>query len=62
MFLLKKVEGNTFENKFWEIIHAGFAHKRKKLYNNLKKYIGKAHAIEGKDYKNMRAEDLKLED
>jgi len=59
---LIKGEENTFEKKFWEIIHAGFAHKRKKLSNNLKKYIGKAYVIEEKDYKNMRAEDLTLED
>ena len=51
-----------FEKRFWETIHAGFAHKRKKLSNNLKKYIGKTYVMEGKDYKNMRAEDLTLED
>ncbi|MFA5936830.1 MAG: 16S rRNA (adenine(1518)-N(6)/adenine(1519)-N(6))-dimethyltransferase RsmA [Candidatus Paceibacterota bacterium] len=34
-----QVEGETIdENKFWEILHAGFAHKRKKLSSNLKKY------------------------
>ena len=56
------IENKIDENKFWEIIHAGFAHKRKKLSNNLKKYIGKVYIVKGKDYKNMRAEDLTLHD
>jgi 16S rRNA A1518/A1519 N6-dimethyltransferase RsmA/KsgA/DIM1 with predicted DNA glycosylase/AP lyase activity len=34
-----KVEGEKInEKEFWEILHAGFAHKRKKLSSNLKKY------------------------
>lgn len=31
-------ENNINEQGFWEIIHAGFAHKRKKLSSNLKNY------------------------
>jgi len=54
--------GYVDEEKFWEIIHAGFAHKRKKLSNNLKKYIDKTHKTGEKDYKNMRAENLTLDD
>lgn len=46
------------ENKFWEIIHAGFAHKRKKLSNNLKKVIPKEKNL----YPDKRAEELSLED
>jgi len=46
-------EGN-FEDKFWQIVHAGFAHKRKKLSNNLKNLP--------ENLKNKRAEDLSLED
>ena len=47
------------ENKFWELIHAGFAHKRKKLSSNLKKYLSKDQKNE---LNNKRAEDLKVED
>ncbi|MBU1728268.1 ribosomal RNA small subunit methyltransferase A, partial [Patescibacteria group bacterium] len=46
------------EEKFWEIVHAGFAHKRKKLSNNLKNVI--KHIPE--KWKDKRAEDLKMED
>jgi len=45
------------EQRFFELIHAGFAHKRKKLGKALTPYIG-ARAQEVKD---MRAEDLALE-
>lgn len=52
-------ESDINEEKFWEIVKNGFAHKRKKLSSNLKDicqrdsltYLG-----------NKRAEDLKLED
>ena len=57
--------GENLEKKFWELIHAGFLHKRKKLSNNLKKILnplGKTSWVTGKDYKNMRAEDLTLDD
>lgn len=47
------------ERVFWEIIHAGFAHKRKKLSSNLKKYIGKASVV---SLGNKRAEELTLKD
>jgi 16S rRNA (adenine1518-N6/adenine1519-N6)-dimethyltransferase len=50
-------DGNTFEEKFWELIHAGFAHKRKKLSGNLKKLVKNIP----EEYKNSRAEDLSLE-
>jgi 16S rRNA (adenine1518-N6/adenine1519-N6)-dimethyltransferase len=50
------------EEKFWEILRAGFAHKRKKLSSNLKnlKKISKPelNLILG----NKRAEDLTLKD
>jgi len=59
---LIKEEGNTFEERFWEIIHAGFAHKRKKLANNLKHYIGSSYVNSLGNYGNMRAEDLTLVD
>lgn len=47
------------EEKFWEIVKAGFAHKRKKLSKNL--------ADAGVQYKktelgNKRAEELELKD
>lgn len=55
-------EGNTFEEKFWEIVRAGFAHKRKKLSGNLKKlhYGGVASVVV--ELGNKRAEDLSLLD
>jgi 16S rRNA (adenine1518-N6/adenine1519-N6)-dimethyltransferase len=61
---IKNISRKTFtknkinETKFWEIVHAGFAHKRKKLSNNLKKVVKNLH----EDFKNKRAEDLSLED
>jgi 16S rRNA (adenine1518-N6/adenine1519-N6)-dimethyltransferase len=55
------VENKIDEEKFWEIVKAGFAHKRKKLSNNLKNlinYTGFAPlALE-----NKRAENLTLTD
>lgn len=52
------VENKVNEEKFWEIVHAGFAHKRKKLSNNLKKVIKNIP----EKWKDKRAEDLRLED
>ena len=51
--------GEKFEEKFWEIVRAGFAHKRKKLSSNLKNYLGNACVLE---LGNKRAEELSLED
>lgn len=52
-------ENNIKEEDFWEILRAGFAQKRKKLSNNLKKII-KKEVLE--PYKDKRAEDLGLLD
>ena len=54
-------ENKLDENKFWEIVKTGFAHKRKKLSSNLKtlKYIGNSCVDK---LGNKRAEDLSLED
>ena len=56
----------TNEKKFFEIIKAGFAHKRKILMANLKEKSGKNHLYEIfqklKISEKTRAEDLKLED
>jgi 16S rRNA (adenine1518-N6/adenine1519-N6)-dimethyltransferase len=53
------------EKRFWEIIHAGFTHKRKKLASNLKKIL-KLDAKTQKNYEkllgNKRAENLTLSD
>jgi len=51
-------ENKISEKKFWEIIHAGFAHKRKKLSNNLKNIVPKEKNL----YLNNRAEELSLSD
>ncbi|MBU0999228.1 ribosomal RNA small subunit methyltransferase A [Patescibacteria group bacterium] len=54
-------ENDINEEKFWEMVKAGFAHKRKKLSSNLKvlKYIGN-FSVE--TLGNKRAEDLSLAD
>ncbi|MEI7709382.1 MAG: 16S rRNA (adenine(1518)-N(6)/adenine(1519)-N(6))-dimethyltransferase RsmA [bacterium] len=57
-------EGKEFEERFWEIVKAGFAHKRKKLSSNLKNlqnYKGLPSVIL-KQLGNKRAEDLTLKD
>ena len=48
-----------FEDKFWEIVRAGFAHKRKKLSSNLKNLISSTLR---QDLENKRAEELTLKD
>jgi len=51
-------ENNLNENNFWQLIHASFAHKRKKLSSNLKTFkIGSSLELG-----NKRAEDLSLAD
>jgi len=59
------IENNVSESKFWEIIHAGFAHKRKILISNLKKSLkfdeGTKKICE-KMLGNKRAEELSLSD
>ncbi len=52
-------KNNLKEDKFFEILRAGFAHKRKKLGNNLKSYLG---LINKGDLGNTRAEELDLKD
>jgi 16S rRNA (adenine1518-N6/adenine1519-N6)-dimethyltransferase len=48
------------EERFWEIVKTGFAHKRKKLSSNLKNvtFVKKSHFV---NLGNKRAEDLTLE-
>jgi len=53
-------EGNL-EERFWEIVKAGFAHKRKKLSGNLKGVYGGDSSVLEK-LGNKRAEDLTLSD
>ena len=48
------------EKKFFEILHAGFAHKRKILASNLKGFLRPEKISRLKP--NIRAEDLKLSD
>ncbi|MFA6257622.1 MAG: 16S rRNA (adenine(1518)-N(6)/adenine(1519)-N(6))-dimethyltransferase RsmA [Candidatus Paceibacterota bacterium] len=55
----KSLNNQIFEEKFWEIVKAGFAHKRKKLSSNLKNVC---QSLALADLKNKRAEDLTLED
>lgn len=51
----------TNEDKFWEIVKLGFAHKRKKLSGNLKGVISIEKLAEI-SAENKRAEDLSLDD
>ena len=58
-------ENNILEEKFFELLHAGFAHKRKMLLGNLKAFFKKDFA---KTFQSIglsakiRAENLSLED
>ncbi len=55
-------EGNVNEEKFWEIVRVGFAHKRKKLSSNLKILLKNGSLASVLDLGNKRAEDLTLAD
>jgi 16S rRNA (adenine1518-N6/adenine1519-N6)-dimethyltransferase len=52
-------ENKIDEEKFWEIVKAGFAHKRKKLSGNLKNVFSDSNES-FKLIGNKRAEDLPL--
>ncbi len=54
-------EGKANEENFWKIVHAGFAHKRKKLSGNLKNIIPSEKLKEMK-IGDKRAEDLPISD
>jgi 16S rRNA (adenine1518-N6/adenine1519-N6)-dimethyltransferase len=59
------IENKIDENKFWELIHAGFAHKRKKLNSNLKSELNFNENTQKNCEKilgNKRAEELTLAD
>lgn len=56
------IENKVHEDIFWEIIHAGFAHKRKKLSSNLKKMSSLLDKNTLETLKDKRAEDLSLTD
>ena len=49
------------EKRFFDILHAGFAHKRKKLSSNLKNIVSKEKFQELKLEENVRAEDIGVE-
>lgn len=57
IFLNKKIA----EEKFWELIHKGFAHKRKKLGGNLKK-LNNLNQNVLQNLKDKRAETLTLQE
>ena len=64
------IENKVDEEVFWQIIHAGFAHKRKILHSNLKKYdpllvsplAGGEKTTLIKTLGTKRAEELTLKD
>jgi len=56
------IENKMEEKQFWEIVHAGFAHKRKKLSSNLKKYIKNERLASVLNLGNKRAEELSVSD
>ena len=52
-------DNNINEEKFWELVHAGFAHKRKQIGKSIKEFVSvEAH----EKFKNKRAEDLSPSD
>ncbi len=53
-------DSKTFEEKFWEIVKTGFAHKRKKLASNLKLLPKSINSIDLEALGNKRAEELSL--
>jgi 16S rRNA (adenine1518-N6/adenine1519-N6)-dimethyltransferase len=55
-------ELEKFEENFWQIVHAGFAHKRKKLSNNLKDVLQEQKSELFRVFADKRAEDLSLLD
>jgi len=55
-------EGKQFEERFWEIVKAGFAHKRKKLSGNLKTLEKNWEVSKMENFGSKRAEDLTLND
>ena len=54
-------DNNINEEKFWEIVKKGFAHKRKKLSGNLKNVIS-GDKLTTLGLQNKRAENLTLKD
>jgi len=54
--------GRGGEDKFWQIVKSGFAHKRKKLSSNLKSLQKQLNFSVLKDLGDKRAEDLTLSD
>ncbi|PIR68350.1 ribosomal RNA small subunit methyltransferase A [Candidatus Nomurabacteria bacterium CG10_big_fil_rev_8_21_14_0_10_35_16] len=57
----KTWNSQAFEEKFWEIVKKGFAHKRKKLSGNLKKVISD-DKLTSLGLQDKRAENLTLKD
>lgn len=57
-------ENKIDEEKFWEIVKAGFAHKRKKLSSNLKSLVknGSLASTSLENLGNKRAEELSLDE
>ncbi len=56
------LKNNLSEEKFWEIVKSGFAHKRKKLSSNLKSSKNYQKNSFADSLGNKRAEDLTLDD
>jgi 16S rRNA (adenine1518-N6/adenine1519-N6)-dimethyltransferase len=65
VILIQNISRRNFiendEERFWEIVKAGFAHKRKKLSGNLKN-IALCQSVSLTGLGNKRAEDLTLKD
>jgi len=62
---LHSLSVEEFEDRFWQIVKAGFAHKRKKLSGNLKNVIFGEKNGQGPSlgaFSDKRAEDLSLLD
>lgn len=60
----KNFKNKKHEQRFFELVRAGFAHKRKLLSSNLKNLLGKNHSSILQNVRiptNARAEDVELE-
>ena len=58
----KFLQNGVDEEKFWQIVKKGFAHKRKKLASNLKDLVVVRSGLTTLGLEDKRAEDLTLED
>jgi len=64
LFVQSSTLHSVSEERFWQVLRAGFAHKRKKLSSNLRELgnLISKEKLEQLSAQNRRAEDMNLED